>query len=273
MKETVSAHYTADGALADKIASGLRENGLEPSELNAADLESIDEFHFRGRAATLELLAEMKLAATSNVLDVGSGLGGVARTIADTAGCRVTGIDLTKEFCDAATAISRWVNLDDKTEFQQGDATNLPFSDNQFDRAITVHVAMNIPQKNRMYEEARRVLKPGGIFAVYDILQGEGGEMLYPAPWAGEPSISHLASPNEMERLLKNAGFKIVKAKDSTLASLEWLEARTAGSGSPGPLPVTTQILFGETFRTMVKNQLIALRERRMLTHSYICES
>ena len=262
MNEKVSTHYTADGALADKIASGLRDIGLEPGDLNAADLESIDEFHFRGRAATLELLEDMNLTATSNVLDIGSGLGGVARTIADDVGCRVTGIDLTEEFCNAATAISHWVKLDDKTDFQHCDATNLPFSDSQFDRAISVHVAMNIPHKDRMYQEARRVLKPGGIFAVYDILQGEGGDMLYPAPWAGDPSISYLATPHEMETLLSDAGFKIVKATDSTAASLGWLEARTTGSVSANPLPVTTQLLFGDTFRAMVSNQLIGLRER-----------
>ncbi len=273
MNERVSNHYSADGSLTDKIASGLRDSGLEPCNLNAAELESIDEFHFRGRAATLELISEMRLTATTTVLDIGSGLGGVARTVADVAGCPVTGIDLTEEFCDAATAISRWVKLDNKTKFQQGDATDLPFADNQFDRAVTVHVAMNIPQKDKMYEEARRVLKPDGVFAVYDILQGDGGDMLYPAPWAGDPSISHLATPDEMERLLSNAGFRIAKAIDSTTASLGWLEARTASSGAASQLPVTTQILFGDTFRTMVTNQLIALRERRMLTYSFICEA
>lgn len=273
MNDKVSTHYTADGGLAGKIAGGLRMKGLETGDFRAADLEAVDEFHFRGRAATLELIAEMDLSATSNVLDIGSGLGGVARTIADVAGCRVTGIDLTEEFCDAATAISQWVNLGDRTEFHQGDATNLPFSDDQFDFAVTVHVAMNIPRKDRMYREAQRVLKPGGMFVVYDILQGEGGDMLYPAPWAGEPSISHLATPDEMETLLADAGFKILKSTDSTLASLEWLELRTANSGSKSPLPVTIQLLFGEMFPKMVSNQLIGLRERRMLTYSYICEA
>jgi ubiquinone/menaquinone biosynthesis C-methylase UbiE len=272
MTEKVSTHYSGGGHLADRIADGLRKKGLDPADLRASDLEAVDEFHFRGRAATLELLAKMNLTVDSNVLDIGSGLGGVARTIADVAGCRVTGIDLTKEFCDAATAMSRWVELDDKTEFRQGDATNLPFPDNRFDRAITVHVAMNIPQKNRMYDEAQRVLEPGGIFAVYDILQGEGGDMLYPVPWAGEPSISHLATPEEMETLLSEAGFKIVQAMDSTRASLDWLEARTARSGPSDPLPVTVELLFGESFPAMRRNQLRALQERRMLTFSYICE-
>ena len=81
-----------------------------------------------------------------------------------------------------------------------------------------------------MYEQARRVLKPGGRFAVYDILQGEGGKAFFPAPWARDPSISHLATPDEMKKLLSDAGFKLVSVYDSSDESLGWLEARTAGT-------------------------------------------
>ena len=72
----------------------------------------------------------------------------------------------------------------------------------EFDAAMTIHVAMNIARKDRVYAEARRVLKPGARFAVYDVLQGEGGDVLYPVPWAREPSISHLATPDAMQSLL-----------------------------------------------------------------------
>jgi ubiquinone/menaquinone biosynthesis C-methylase UbiE len=99
-------------------------------------------------------------------------------------GCHVTGIDLTQAFCDTADALSEWVNLGDRVTFQQGDATNLHYDDNQFDAAMTIHVAMNIPDKDKVYSEARRVVKPGRIFAVYDVLQGEGGDVLFPVPWA-----------------------------------------------------------------------------------------
>jgi ubiquinone/menaquinone biosynthesis C-methylase UbiE len=184
--------------------------------LTTADLATIDEFHIRGRKATLELAAQMKLTAGSHVLDIGSGLGGPARTVAESYGCRMTGIDLTQAFCDAATAMSDWVGLGKHVSCKQGDATNLPFDDKIFDAAMTIHVAMNIAAKDKMYAEARRVVKPDGIFAVYDVLQGEGGDVLYPVPWAREPSISHLATPDEMMSLLVGAGFKLLDVQDST---------------------------------------------------------
>lgn len=273
MNDPVAIHYSGGGDLVAKIANDVRAAGLNLDNLRAAELESIDEFHFRGREATLQLLKRMQLPQASRILDIGSGLGGVARTIADEAAVHVTGVDLTQEFCDAASAISEWVGLGDKTEFVQGDATHLQFPDHSFDGAVTVHVSMNIKDKAAIYNEARRVLKPGARFGVYDILQGEGGRVLYPAPWASEPSISYLATPSEMNAHLEAAGFKILEETDSTQESYHWLKERVESPKLEKSTSATTQILFGSTAGAMAHNQLKGLSERRMLTYSFICEA
>lgn len=275
MAADVTAHYSGGGGLAGKIAESLRRAGKDLNDLKTADLAPFDEFHFRGRKATLELAGQMRLNAESRVLDIGSGLGGPARTLAEEFGCHVTGIDLTRAFCDVAAILSDWLNLAGHTAFQQGDATDLPYADDQFDAAMTIHVAMNIPAKDKVYGQARRVLKPGGIFAVYDVLQGEGGEVPYPVPWAQDPSISHLATPDEMKRLLSGAGFKILNVHDSTDEShgaLGNIAARSARSGPPA-VSSPTQILFGDGFPEMARNQLRGLAEKRIRTVSYICEA
>lgn len=273
MTEDVMTHYGGVNALADAIVESLRKAGVDLAELKTSDLSTVDEFHIRGRKATLELAEQMNLGELAHVLDIGSGLGGPARTLAEAYGCHVTGIDLTREFCEAAEALSKWVDLSDRVTFKQGDATNLPFDDDQFDAAMTIHVAMNIPAKDKMYQQARRVVKPGGIFAVYDILQGEGGEVLFPVPWARDPLISHLATPDEMKMLLSGAGFKILGAHDSTHESLNWLEARTTNMAQSGSSPVITQILFGGDYLEMISNQIRNLTERKIRTVSYICEA
>jgi cyclopropane fatty-acyl-phospholipid synthase-like methyltransferase len=68
----------------------------------------------------------MKLRSDSHVLDIGSGLGGPARALAETYGCRVTGVDLTEAFCAAAKVLSDWLDLGGRVAFEQGDATDLP---------------------------------------------------------------------------------------------------------------------------------------------------
>ncbi len=272
MVDAVESHYSGSGCLSDVIAESLCKAGKDIDKLTTADLATVDEFHIRGRKATLELAACLNLDAESHVLDIGSGLGGPARTLAETFGCRVTGVDLTQEFCDAATALSAWVGLSDRADFRQGDATSLPFADAMFDAAITMHVAMNIAAKDRMYAEARRVLKPGGRFVAYDVLQGEGGDVLYPVPWAREPSISHLATPDTMSLLLSNAGFRVLKVEDSTEESQRWFEEMAARM--TGSIPaVTFQVFLGNDFAAMARNQVINLREHRIRTVSYVCEA
>lgn len=271
MSDKVASHYSSSGNLADAIAARLRGIGKDPNALTTADLGSIDEFHIRGRKATLELAEGLGLTTASRVLDLGSGLGGPARTLAETYGCHVTGIDLTPAFCDAATALSSWVELGDKVTFKQGDATQLPFADGSFDVAMTIHVAMNIAAKDRMYAEAKRVLKPGGRFGIYDVLQGEGGDVAYPVPWAREPSISHLAKPDEMQSLLLAAGFKILGVTDTTEEGVRWFEAMAERMKQGAAPPLTFRTFLGDDFAEMTRNMVRNLQERRIRTVSYVC--
>jgi ubiquinone/menaquinone biosynthesis C-methylase UbiE len=271
MADRVASHYSENLKLVDAIADKLRSTGKDLNKLTTADLVAVDEFHIRGRKATLELGEKMNLNAHSHVLDIGSGLGGPARTLAETYGCRVTGIDLTQAFCDAATAMSDWVGLGNRVSFKQGDATNLPFENQTFDAATTIHVAMNIAAKDKMYVEARRVLKPGGIFAVYDVLQGEGGKVLYPVPWARDPSISHLATSDQMKTLLTGVGFRLLDVQDSTEESQSFFERMTAQMAKIGTSPVIWQLFLGDDFPVMARNQVRNVTERRIRTVSFIC--
>lgn len=272
MTDDVAIHYSKSDDLSRATADSLRENGKDMDRLTTADLATVDEFHIRGRKATLELAAFLNLDGASHVLDIGSGLGGPARTLAETFGCQVTGIDLTKAFCDAATTLSAWVGLSDRVDFRQGDATSLPFEDASFDAAMSMHVAMNIAAKDRMYAEARRVLKPGARFVAYDVLQGEGGEVLFPVPWAREPSISHLATLDTMPSLLSDAGFRIVTVEDSTEEAQRWFEDMAERMAGSRPV-VTFQVFLGNDFASMARNQVVNLRERRIRTVSYVCEA
>jgi SAM-dependent methyltransferase len=184
----------------------------------------------------------------------------------------VTGIDLTQAFCDAAATLSGWVSLNDRLTFRQGDATSLPFADGEFDAAMTIHAAMNIARKDRMYAEAKRVFKPSARFVVYDILQGEGGNVLFPVPWAREASISHLATPDAMQSLLTGAGFKIVDVQDSTEEGQHWYEAMAALIAQGAVPAVTFQAFLGNDFPEMARNQVTNLRDGRIRTVTYVCQ-
>jgi ubiquinone/menaquinone biosynthesis C-methylase UbiE len=267
----VSAFYTGPGELLAAIGSALDAAGVDRTTLRPADLAAVDEFHIRGRRATLEIIEALALTADSHVLDLGSGLGGPARTLAEVTGCTVTGIDLTSEFCEVATAFSEWTGLSGRTSFQVGDATATGLADASMDAALTMHVAMNIADKHALYAEAFRVLRPGGRFVVYDVLQGEGGDVHYPVPWAADSSTSFPVTLDEMRELLPRAGFDVVSEVDSSAESLAWFQKMLAKIQREGPPPVTFATFLGSSYAQMTANQVANLTERRIRTVMFVC--
>lgn len=269
--DQVSRFYSGPGGLVAAIGSALDAAGMDRATLRPADLAPVDEFHIRGRTATLEMAEALALTDRSHVLDLGSGLGGPARTLVELTGCTVTGVDLTAEFCEVATALSEWTGLADRTRFLVGDATSTGLPDASADAALTVHVAMNIPDKDALYAEAFRVLRPGGRFVVYDVLQGDGGEVRYPVPWASDSSTSFLATPGETRTLLRSAGFEVVSEVDSSDESLAWFRQVRARIERDGPPPVTFAAFLGDAFGLMAANQVANLAERRIRTVMFTC--
>src|SRR5574343_979455 len=221
VNEAIQAHYGRPD-LAEVIVAALEKAGIDVRQPTLEALAPIDEFHIRGRAATLELAEATGLQSPMRVLDIASGLGGTARYLANEFGCRVTGIDLTEEYCQVASILTAKVGLDGLVDYRQGDATNLPFEDHEFDVVWTEHVAMNIPDKRRFYSEMYRVLKPGGTLAIYDVLAGASGPVLFPVPWARTPDTRFLLSPEELRELLRDSGFTVSDWKDTTAEAREW---------------------------------------------------
>ncbi len=263
VNEAIKTHYGRSD-LAEVILAALEQAGADIQQLSLEELAPIDEFHIRGRAATLELARAAGLCSTDRVLDIGSGIGGTSRCLVKEFGCRVTGIDLTDEYCQVASMLTAKVGLDGLIDYHQGDATNLPFEDNQFDVVWTEHVAMNIPDKRRFYSEMYRVLKPGGTLAIYDVLAGASGPVLYPVPWARTPDTSFLVSPEELRNLLLDAGFTISDWKDTTAEARVWfvnVAERIRRDGFPA---LGFHLLMGQDFRAMAQNQGRNLEEGRI---------
>lgn len=260
----VQDHYTVTD-LGRLILDTLAKAGRDPSRLTPEDLAPIDEFHIRGRAATLDLARTAKINRAMTVLDVGSGLGGPARTLASEYGCQVRGIDLTEEYCRVARMLSELLGLGHLLHFQQGDALNLPFEPASFDAVWTEHVAMNIHDKARLYGEMFRVLKPGGTLAIYDILRGPTAPVHFPVPWARTSETSFLASPEEMRIDLKEAGFEVTDWVDATEIGKAWFVALAERIQKVGLPTLSFALLMGQDFSTMAQNQRRNLEEGRIV--------
>lgn len=259
LETAVSRHY-GRGDVKTRILDALKAAGADPDRLKLEDLAPVDEFHIGGRAATQYVLAKMPLKTEQHVLDIGCGIGGAARYLASAHGCRVTGIDLTPEYIDAANTLTECVGLADRVRFEVASALGLPFEDRSFDAAITFHVAMNIKDRPALYREAARVLKREATFGVYDVMKGTRDGVRYPTPWADTPETSHLTSPDEMQALLEEAGFSVVEVEDRTAQGIEFFRQRLTPSPG-GPPPVGLHLLLGPEARTKFENVLKGLEE------------
>jgi SAM-dependent methyltransferase len=265
----VQGHY-GHSDLARQILNAIRAAGLDPEQLSPDDLAPLEEFHTLGRRASEELAELAGVEAGLSVLDVGAGLGGPARLLASRYGCRVTAIDLTKDYCEISQLLTQATGLAALVEVRQGDALNLPFADESFDLVWTQHVSMNIADKLRMYQEVARVLAPGGRFAFFDVVAGGVSPIHFPVPWAADPSISFLETPEQMGVLLDEAGFTPVVWQDLTDGVLAWLEQRVASSPDQAMIGLH---LLAPDMATKLTNQVHNVREgrvrflRAVLTH------
>lgn len=248
MNDKVERHY-ASRSLLDSVLAAVDGALPEGGQLKPADLAALDQFHAGGLDASRMLATLAGLAPGQRVLDIGCGIGGPARFLAETFGCAVVGIDLTAEYCRIAEALTQRVGLADKVSFRPADALDLPFEGSSFDAVWTQHVAMNIADRPRLYGEIRRVLRPGGKLALYDAVAGSG-DPLFPVPWARDASTSFLLSPEALRTVLEQSGFTIVAWRDVTPEASRWFAARTGGP----PPTLGLHLLMGPDFRTMAAN-------------------
>jgi SAM-dependent methyltransferase len=252
----IEAHYT-HGHLTRAISAALAALGRTPHGITIDDLGPVDEFHIGGRQATEDLITQLHLSRELHVLDVGSGLGGAARVVASRYGCRVTGIDLTAEYVETARTLSEWTGLGERLAFHHGSALALPFDDASFDAVYMLHVGMNIPDKPGLAAQVARVLRPGRLFGIYDVMRTGPAELTYPVPWASTPELSALAPPEMYKAALRASGFEVVAERNRREFALEFFQqlwARMARAGGPPPLGL--HLVMGPDAATKVGNML-----------------
>jgi ubiquinone/menaquinone biosynthesis C-methylase UbiE len=267
----VEDHYTSRD-LGAAILTALQGMGKDIDHLTPDDLAPVDEFHGGQRPATIRLAELLRLTGAERVLDVGSGLGGPSRFLAWRYGVRVSGVDLTAEFVRIADMLTQRTGLVGKVDYRQGNALDLPFDDGSFDAVWSQNAAMNIADRDRLYREMRRVLKPGGKLALQEVAAGPGGPPHFPVQWAREPSISFLFTVDVTRAKLEAAGFRVVTWQETTPEALE-SAARRAGNATTAPPPLGTHLILGEDWQAMFRNSARNLEERRTELFNAILEA
>ncbi|HAH58387.1 MAG TPA: class I SAM-dependent methyltransferase [Bacteroidales bacterium] len=259
--QIVNFYYQPD--LYNDIINRLTAMGVDLNNVGRKDISGVDEFHVRGAMVSREL-AEMANIHGAKVLDIGCGIGGPCRMLADEYDCDVIGIDLSPEHIETANRLSALVGLNLKTKFIQADATNLPFEDHAFDVVWTQHVQMNIGDKLKFYSEIARVLSHKGAFVYYEVFKKENKEVNFPMPWADESTISFLGVSSQMNAILEGLGLAKDKYTDQTESGIHILEKSLDKMSKHPSSGLGLIALMGASTKKKMTNLLNGLKEGKV---------
>ena len=162
---------------------------------------------------------------------------------------------------DAARSLTQRVKLDSLADFRQGSALQMPFAPDTFEGAYMIHVGMNIADKAGIFREVRRVLKKGGLFAVFDIARTGEGAIRFPVPWAISAESSFVARVKDYRDALEGAGFRVEKERGRRAFSIEFTERIMARMAQSGPPALGLHLLMGEQAPVMARNMLAMMKE------------
>jgi ubiquinone/menaquinone biosynthesis C-methylase UbiE len=180
-----------------------------------------DSFHPGGTRLTERLGELLALSPESHVLDVASGRGISAFHLAESFGCKVTGVDLSEENVRLATAEASQRGLAGQISFQHGDAERLPFGDEVFDAIICECAFCTFPSKPVAAGEFYRVLKPGGQLGLSDLTRSEAEIPGLEGLLSRIACIGDALPTERYSATLKEAGFHVSRIEDHSDALVE----------------------------------------------------
>jgi SAM-dependent methyltransferase len=268
--KSISAHW-GTGDVYARIVEAMEAASLSPSTVTVEQLAPVDHFHARGFPATVELADVLPIGPGHHIVDIGCGIGGPARYLAKRFGCRVSGVDITDPFVEAANKLTALLKMEGQVDVRSGDGQHLPYGDGLFDGGYAQHVTMNVADRARFFGEAFRVLKPGAFFALTEHGLGPNGLPHYPLPWSDDGSGAYLVTPAETMACLQEVGFVDVTVEDTGAKYLAGYR-RAMELAAQGALPAFgAHILMGQTAPAKTRNAARNIEEGRTHPVQVIC--
>lgn len=262
LEDRVATHYTRDGLL-ERIDAALEALGVTGSD--PGDLKPLDEFHTGGIKATEALLEQLEISPATRVLDIGAGIGGTARHVHGRFGAHVAAVDLTPAYVEVGKVLNARAGIGDGVSMMQGSALDLPLAAGSVDLALMFHVGMNIEDKPALMAEVARVLKPGGHFALFDVMQdGSDQSLVFPLPWAETRDTSFVAHPLAYRTAAEGAGLVHLHQRGRRDFTLEFFARVFEGIRANGLPPLGIHLLMGDNAAEKLRNYVANVEAHRV---------
>ncbi len=201
----------------ERIHAELAALGHGPDDPLTVDLLSrFDHYHYHGVEAVKQAIRLLDLGSASRVLEVGAGIGGPARAMADLAGCRVTALELQPDLSETGAELTRRCGLDEQVEHHCGDVLTHGLEIGGFDAITAFLVFLHIAKRRPLLTRCREALRPRGALYIEDYYQRE---LLTEAEWrvlSDKVYCTYLPTWREYIDQLHRAGFLAIDMVDMT---------------------------------------------------------
>lgn len=184
---------------------------------------------FRQAEARHEHYLALKMGINENmkVLDVGCGVGGPAREICHFTGAHIVGLNNNDYQIEKANYYSKVYHLEDKLDFVKGDFMQMDFEPNSFDAVYSIEATVHAPVLKGVYSQIYKVLKPGGVFGVYEWVMTDNYDEKNPEhrkiAYGIEKGdgIPKMFGVDVANKALKDSGFEILYQRDLAATNQE----------------------------------------------------
>ena len=154
----------------DRIFNELREIGKSTSSsLLVEDLTKFDQLHYHGTDAIDIFIEKLEINEKTKILDIGSGMGGPARYIANKTGAEITAIELQSDQNNLAKDLTKKCGLSNKVSHICGDILDYDFKNQTFDAVVSWLTLYHIANHEILLKKLFDLLNPNGFFYTEDI--------------------------------------------------------------------------------------------------------
>lgn len=254
--------YRVHPLRAETILQRLQSAGRDLHALTERDLATdpasgiTDQNHQGGRRAVIELARAIDLGGGEQVLDIGTGLGGTPRVLAENFDCACHGIELTPERYRDACLLTQLVGLQDQVTIDQGEFLSFDALADSYDAIVAQGTLMHFPDPGAVLRKSAECSRSGSWLAIEDGFlrrmprtPGEARQLEAAAVF----SNGRFPTVAGWRDAITDAGFSIVSLVDQSRPALTELGRKIAHADrTPGHIP------SGELAGWIVRQQLIA---------------
>jgi len=199
----------------NRIYAEMAAAGIDiDNDLTASDLTAFDQYHYHGTDAVDVAIASLDIQSDDCVLEIGSGIGGPARHIAETTGAKVIAVELQPDLDETARDLTQRCGLTERIDHVCGDVLEYSPGDLQFDVIVSWLAFFHIEQREELLARCKKWLKSSGGLFVEDLFAGDEFTSAEQEELDVILFSRYLPSRDVYEADFRTAGFSIIEISD-----------------------------------------------------------